>query len=319
MRIRFGYVANAMNLQDCSPSKAVTATNLVKIKDLEGHRIKLTKIARENLNNTLRILKYNAAYEIKIYRMTSKLIPLATHPITEGWDYLKDLAEDFRRVGNFAIENDMRVSSHPDHFTLLNSPREEVFKASLNDLDYHEKIFTAMGLDKKAKMVLHIGGFYNDKVLSVERFITNYKSLDQNLKSRIILENDDKIYTAKEVLEICKILNIPMVLDIHHDKCNKSSEDITQYVDDIFRTWEGTGLPPKLHLSSSKNEKEFRSHADYINKDDFLTFLYKTRGVNKDFDVMIEAKTKDLALLKLMEEIKGVKGIEIINGAEIEY
>jgi len=319
MRVRFGYVANALELTDCSPSKTVTATNLSKLEDTEARIIKLRKLSKENLENTLRILKYNTAHDIKIYRITSKLIPLATHSLSEGWDYVSDLREDFKAVGDFVKENNLRVSSHPDHFTLLNSPREDVFEASIRDLDYHEKIFVAMGLDDTAKIVMHVGGFYKDKDKSIERFIDNFKKLWDSIKSRIIIENDDKVYNAEDVLSICNLLNIPMVLDIHHDRCNKSSNDIGQYIESIFKTWEGTGIPPKIHVSSPREGKDIRHHADFIEKEDFLSFIYKAKEVDVDFDVMIEAKQKDLALHKLMSDLKDAEGIEIINGAEIIY
>lgn len=318
MRIRFGYVANTLNVKDCSPSKTVTATNLMKFEDAEARIIKLRKLSMENLANTLRILRFNVAHDIKVYRLTSKLIPLATHPVFEGWDYMSDLKEQFRVLGEYIIENDLRVSSHPDHFTILNSQREDVHEASLRDLIYHENIFDAMGLDSKAKMVLHIGGLYGDKDTSIERFIKNFKVLPESIKSRLILENDDKVYTAEDVLKICNILGAPMVLDVHHDRCNLSTLDIQEYLEPIFSTWKFWGQVPKVHLSSPRGEKEIRSHADFIDVDDFLRFIDKAKRVDIDFDIMIEAKMKDLALLKLMEDIKMVGNINIINNAEID-
>lgn len=317
VKIRFGYVAIALNVKDCSPSRAVTAANLGKIEEIDARLIKLRKVAEENLSNTLRILRYNAAHDIKLYRLTSKLVPLATHPYAEGWDYTEDLKESFRQVGDFIKGNGMRVSAHPDHFTLLNSPREEVLEGSLKDLAYHENIFDAMGLDNSSKLVLHIGGLYNDRYTSQKRFIDNFILLREDIKERITLENDDKVYNAEEVLSICQTLNLPMVLDIHHDRCNPGSRDIGEYLGPIFDTWRGQGIPPKIHLSSPKNEKDIRSHADYIEKEDFIVFLHKAEKLRIDFDVMIEAKQKDLALHKLMEELKYEEGIKIVNGAEI--
>lgn len=318
MRIRFGYVAMAIDLKDCSPSKTVTAANLGKLQDREVRILKLKLVARENLNNTLRILKYNAAHDIFVYRLTSKLIPLATHPMAEGWDYVDDLKEEFEAVGDYIREHDFRISAHPDHFTLINSLREDVISMSIHDLEYHEKVFNAMKLDNMAKLIMHIGGLYNDREGSINRFIRNFKELKQSLKDHIILENDDKVYTAEEVLSICSTLGIPMVLDVHHDRCNRSSRDIGEYIDKIFGTWDKTGLPPKIHLSSPKNEKNIRDHADFIDVNDFLNFLNKAKNVGKDFDVMIEAKQKNLALHKLMEDLKSIPGIETVNGGEIK-
>lgn len=318
MRVRFGYVAISLNVKDCSPSKAVTATNLDKIDDAEARIIKMRKIAKENINNTLRILKFNAAHDIMVYRITSKLVPLATHPIAHGWNYIDDLADDFRKLGDFIKERKMRVSSHPDHFTLLNSPRKDVHEASLRDLNYHKNMFEAMGLYDGPRMVLHVGGLYGDKDASIKRFVENCSRLPDTVKNSIMLENDDKIYNAEEVLNLCRRLNMPMVLDVHHDWCNPSKWDIGEYIEAIFDTWKGHGVPPKIHFSSPKSDKEIRSHADFIAKDDFLSFLYKAKDIGRDFDVMIEAKQKDLALFKLMEDMKGINGITFINGAEIE-
>lgn len=317
MKVRFGYVANALNIKECSPSRAVTATNLEKIEDPEARIIKLRKISEENLLNTLRILRYNAAHDIMLYRLTSKLVPLATHTIVEGWDYVSDLRDNFREVGTFAKDHSLRLSAHPDHFTLINSPREEVLEASLRDLEYHEKVLDAMELGFDAKLVIHVGGLYKEKEASIKRFIDNYRKLSESLKRRIILENDDKVYTAREVLDICTVLDMPMVLDIHHHKCNPGGEDIGELIQSIFKTWHKEEVPPKIHLSSPRSEKDIRSHADYVEKSDFLPFLYKAKEVGMDFDVMIEAKQKDLALHKLMKDLKGEAGIEIINGAEI--
>lgn len=317
MKVRFGYVANVMDIMDCSPSKTVTVSNLLKIGDPDDRIMKLRKTAEENLKNTLRILKYNEAHDIKIYRFTSKLVPLATHDAAEGWDYISDLKESFVEVGDFVKKNGMRVSSHPDHFTLLNSPREEVLISSLKDLQYHARVFDACGFDDKAKMVLHVGGLYGDRNSSIDRFIKNFREIGTYLQKRIILENDDKVYTAVEVLRICQTLGIPMVLDVHHDKCNPCGSDIGEYIEYIFKTWEGQDMPPKIHFSSPRSEKDMRSHAGYIDAAYFLDFLNKAAVIDMDFDVMIEAKQKNLALYKLMDDLKVVEGIEIVNGAEI--
>jgi UV DNA damage endonuclease len=319
MRIRFGYVAMAINLKDSTPSKTVTATNLEKIEDKEARIIKLKSISKENLNNTLRILKHNVGYGIKVYRFTSKLIPLSTHPIAAGWDYVNDLRDEFKAIGDFVKENALRVSLHPDHFTILNSPKEDVLKAAIKDLIYHENILEAMELDNTAKVVLHIGGLYKNKEASIERFIVNFRKLDSSLRSRIVLENDDKVYTAEDVLGISSELGVPMVLDIHHDRCNRSSNEISHYIGPIFKTWDNDSIPPKIHLSSPKDEKGIRNHADFIEKGDFLEFLYKSKEIGKNYDVMIEAKSKNMAVHKLLEDIKDVPGIQVVSEGEIIY
>lgn len=317
MLINFGYVAISMNLKDASPNKTVTLKNLVKI-DRSFWFDKVEAIARQNIANTIRVLRYNHAYGVKVYRFTSKLVPFATHPEFEGWNWREALKGDFEELGRVVKETGARVSTHPDHFTLLNSPKGEVLKSSIKDLDYHTSMFELMGLGSEYKHVLHIGGVYKNKEDSIKRFYEGFSALEDRIKNRIILENDDKIYNAEEVLGICNHLGLPMVLDVHHDICNPSSHTVGEMIRDIFDTWRNEKYPPKVHLSSPKSDKEIRSHHDYINPEDFMTFLQSLHGITCNFDVMIEAKMKDSALFKLTEYLKISKYVKKAGDAAIE-
>jgi UV DNA damage endonuclease len=317
MKFHLGYVAMTLNLVDCSPSGTVTVSAFNKLADEEARLYRLRKITRSNLLNTLRILRYNQAYNISVYRLTSKLIPLATHPSIEHWDYTADFRDEFREIGDYIKENDFRISAHPDHYTLINSNSAQVLEDSIKDLDYHVRLYEAMGLeDYRYKLVMHVGGLYKDKNASVERFKENFVKLPERIRRRIILENDDKSYTAMDVLDICKELKIPMVLDVHHHKCVNNGERIWEMLDDIFDTWKGEYFPPKIHFSSPKNKKDYRSHSDWIDFGEFRQFLSIAIGIGRDFDVMLEAKSKDSALLKLSEELKELTGIERISDGE---
>lgn len=319
MHIRFGFVAMSLQLTDSSPSKTITATNFSKIQDQEVKKYRLEKIARQNLLNTLRILRHAVANGIYVYRITSKLIPLATHPLADFWDWQNELAGELKDLGDFIKNNKVRVSAHPDHYTIINSPKEDVFQASVKDLEYHHKIFAGMGIGNQAKLVLHTGGSYKDKSSSKDRFITNYQKLDIHLQERIVLENDDKTYTAEEVLAICETLGIPMVLDLHHHQCNPGTTNLSLLLPRIFATWQGTEQVPKIHLSSPKSSKQFRSHADNIDPEYFLEFLPTVKDINQDFDVMIEAKHKDVALFNFMEKMRSFSGFTFQDGAIVDY
>ncbi len=319
MRIRFGFVAMSLQLFECSPSKTITATNFEKISDIEVKKYRLEKIAKENIANTLRIMRHAVAHDIWIYRLTSKLIPLATHPLASFWHWQRELAVPLAELGDYVKQHDLRVSAHPDHFTVLNSPKSQVLDAAIADLSYHNDIFTIMGLDNRAKLVLHIGGAYKNKKLSIDRFINNYYEIPKEICSRIILENDDKSYHALEVLEICEHLKIPMVLDLHHHMINPGNTDLSQLLERIFATWQGSGLNPKIHLSSPKSEKDLRSHADNVDPTYFLKFLPFAKEIGQDFDVMIEAKNKDVALFNLMEDLKKIPDIKTLSPAIISY
>lgn len=318
MKIRFGYVAMSMILKDCSPSKTITVANLSKITSEAARFQKLSLLARTNLENTRRLLVHNQSHDIKVFRISSRLIPLATHPIVQNWDWERIVGQELRYLGEYARKNHFRISAHPDHFTVLNSPRKAVLEAAIKDLEYHHKIFAGMGLGPDAKLVIHVGGSYGDKNNSIAKFIDNYNRLPAHLKNRMILENDDKIYTVGDVLDICENLGIPMVLDVHHHYCNNNHDDISAYLPAIFNTWKKQNLPPKIHFSSPKGINNARSHADDIDSAAFIEFLDKVRIIDRDFDVMIEAKNKDAALFKLLYSLKNIPGIKFVDEASIE-
>lgn len=319
MKFRLGYVAMTLNLEDCSPSGTVTYTAFEKLSGEETQLYRLRKVGNKNLLNTMRILKYNKAMDIPVYRLTSKLIPLATHPNLQSWRYTDDFEDSLREIGEFIRQNDFRISTHPDHFTLINSPLPKVLEDSLRDLDYHVKLFEAMGLEEsKYKLVLHVGGVYNNKQDSIQRFCDNFIKLPDRIRSRIIIENDDKSYNTYDVLDLCRKLRVPMVLDVHHHNCLCGECGLEDVLPAIFDTWKREYFPPKIHFSSPKNSKDFRSHADLIDYKEFINFLNIAARVNRDFDVMLEAKSKDTALLKLSDELAATEGIKQISKSEFE-
>jgi UV DNA damage endonuclease len=317
MKFRLGYVAMTKSLEDCSPSGTVTFTTYQKLSNVEAKRHRLHKTVEKNLLNTLRILRYNKALDIMVYRLTSKLIPLATHPELAGWNYTEEFSESLLEIGRFITENHFRVSAHPDHFTILNSPVQKVTDDSLRDLDYHVRLYEAMGLaDTRYKLVMHVGGVYGGKCDAIERFCSNFTALPDRIRTRIIIENDDKSYNTFEVLDLCQRLGAPMVLDVHHHHCLCGDSRLEDVLPAVFDTWKGESLPPKIHFSSPKSCSDFRSHSDQINFDDFVSFLMLARKTNRDFDVMLEAKDKDLALLGLSETLAKTPGIRRINTGE---
>ncbi len=330
MIVRFGYVAMSMVVQNASPSKTMTMTSFNKIGDRDAALRKLERIAQENLHNTLRLLKHSIAHDIKVYRFSSKLIPLATHPELADWNPMAVLQTSFAEIGDYVNKHGMRVSFHPDHFTVLSTPRPEVLINSVRDLQHHVAMLTAMGLNATAKNNIHIGGAYGDKLTSAARFEEHFSQLSQDIKERLTLENDDKTFNAVETLSVCQNSGLPMVIDIHHQWVNNEGERPWELWPYILKTWKGTlaqadtlpgkPLAPKIHVSSPRRATDIRSHADGIAIGPLLDFL---RHISRDtlhLDVMIEAKSKDIALFELMKDMGqfASEGVTIQDGASIE-
>ncbi len=296
MKIRLGYVSISKTL-DISCSKTITYTNFKKDENFD----KIDKIIVDNLNNLEKIIDYNIKNNIHFYRLTSKLIPLATKKEVI-FDYILKYQKYYQKIGEKINNNKMRIDVHPDQFCILNSTKKEVLENSFTILEYHYKILEALNIKNKI-IILHIGSSVFGKENSIKRFINNFYKLPDYLQKSIAIENDDKIYNVIDCLNLAKKLNIPFVLDYHHHICNNDEIDIDKYLRAIFSTWTTT---PKIHFSSPKNQtkKDFRSHHDYINIEDFINFLNKIKHLNIDLDIMLEAKAKDEALFKLVRLLK---------------
>ncbi|MFD1928806.1 UV DNA damage repair endonuclease UvsE [Sporosarcina siberiensis] len=313
--VRLGYVAMSMELQNASPSQTMTFAQFQKIKDREAAIRKLERISVSNLENTLRILRHNAASDIHFYRLTSRIIPLANHPELLDWDFLSPLKNQLREIGDFATEHKMRIDFHPDHFVLINSMKKEVLKNSIQTLKLHYLVLKGMGIDTAHRCVMHVGGNYKDTEKSLERFINHWMLVPRPIQKMIMLENDDTSFTLEDTLYLCEKLDIPLVFDIHHHLALHQNSDWEVHWDRVVQSWRHSSLPVKMHISSPKSAKEFRHHADFIDIDVFFNFLNGIKGSVPRIDCMIEAKRKDEALFRLMEEIKARDDVEVIDGS----
>ena len=296
MKIQLGYVAISKAL-NVTTSSTITFTDFNKNNDYK----KIDKVIKSNLEDLIEILKYNVKNNIHFYRLTSKLIPLATHKDV-NFDYIDKYKEYYKVISNIINKNNMRIDVHPDQFCVLNSTKKEVIDASIELLKYHIAILKALKI-KNPIIILHVGSSQFGKENSIKRFINTFNKLPKELKDSIALENDDKVFNADDVLYICEILNIPFVFDYHHNRCNPC-KDIKKIIDRILSTWKN--INPKIHISSPKNntKKDFRSHNDYIDINDFINLINLIKDSNKDIDIMIEAKEKDDALFRLMRQLK---------------
>lgn len=318
MFIRFGYVSSALNLWDCSPSKSLTFARYSKLDEEAGIEA-LHSVTKQNLEHTLRMIHYNIAHQIELYRFSSSLVPLATHPDVK-WDFLTPFRDILKEIGDLVRRNSLRTSFHPNQFTLFTSDKPHITENAVIDMQYHYDLLKGMGLEKEGYINIHVGGAYGDKKTATERFYSNIKKLPQDIKQRMTLENDDKTYTASETLAICENEGIPLMFDYHHYCANKLDEDdLEELLVRFEKTWKGKGAKPKIHISSPKTEKEFRSHADYVDLDFIMPLLKKLKEMEMDCDFMIEAKQKDRAVLKLVEEISAVRGVKRLSGGSINW
>jgi UV DNA damage endonuclease len=286
--MRIGYPCINRTL-DCS------ASSTFRLKSYSEARLKTS--IQTNLNCLRRILQFNLQNKLFFFRISSDIVPFASHPINKfGWqEYFRD---KFEGIGEFIIKNKMRISMHPNQFTLINSIKDEIFERSKRELIYHAEIFDLMKLDASAKIQIHVGGAYGDKETSMERFVARFNRLPDSVIRRLVIENDDKLYGVNDCLEISKEIQIPVLFDVFHHKLNNSaSQTLKQTFSYIAKSWnEKRDGIPMVDYSSQEPNGLPRQHSETINLEDFSLFLKQTEPF--DFDVMLEIKDKEKSAIK---------------------
>jgi UV DNA damage endonuclease len=315
MLTSFGFVSTALNLYEASPAKTMTFATYQK-RDEKEREAQLLAITKNNLERTLRVLHYCVAHELPLYRMSSSIVPLATHP-EAAWDYLKKTKQECKEIEKLVKKYNLRTSMHPNQFTLFTSPRPEVTINAVKDMQYHYDLLKGMGIEDRSYINIHVGGAYGDKETALERFYENIKTLPSDVKRRMTLENDDKTFTTEETLEVCEKEGVPLMFDYHHYKANPGKTPLEELLPRFVQTWKNTGRPPKVHLSSPKDEKAYRSHHDFVSLDYVLPFFKMMSAFTDELDVMIEAKQKDRAALQLINELEKVRGFKRMSGGTI--
>lgn len=264
----------------------------------------LYAVCSENLAHLKNLLLYTKEQELKFFRISSDLIPFGSSDANtlRWWEIF---AQELTELGLLAQSSGMRLSMHPGQYTVLNSPRPEVVKNAIDDLIYHNRVLTSLGLGSEHKIVLHIGGAYGDKREATKRFVLAFRALPQEVRQRLILENDDKLYTIGEVLSIAESVGCPAVFDNLHHLINHDSESMTdfQWIERCATTWKTQDGKQKIHYSQQDPAKKTGSHSPTIALDPFLRF-YEALP-DKEIDIMLEVKDKNVSALKCMHATLG--------------
>ena len=304
MKVRLGYACISKTL-DITTSKTYTYTKYKETKDNK----KLEEIIEQNLYNLIETLKYNIKNNIHFYRLSSNIIPLATHKEV-NINYLDKYKKYYKTISNLINKNNLRVDLHASPYCILNSTKKEVIENTMASLEYYYNLLNIMNIKNKL-VILHIGSKEFGKKNSLTRFINNFKLLPKHIQDIIAIENDDKTFTIDDCLSIREKINIKIVLDYHHFLCNNTNNNIEDYLQEIFNTWEN--ITPKIHFSSPKNKKEYRAHNDYIEVESFINFINICQKYNKDIDIMLEAKEKDESLFRLTRQLKYLTNYNFID------
>ena len=298
---RMGYACINMQLSNQKP-RIYTGRSMIKRTFLSKGINYASELGLQNCKDLFEIIKWNKENGFNFFRITSNLFPWSSEykleDMPDHWEICGILGE----IGKYVDEHKMRLTSHPGPFNVLTSPHEHVVENCVNDLSIHGEVFDMMGLSRTPynKINIHIGGVYGDKKSAMERFCTNFHRLPNSVKSRLTVENDDKasMYNVQDLYDgVFKVIGIPIVFDYHHHKFNTGDLSEQQALELALSTW--GNIVPVVHYSESRQKEQLdesirpQAHSDYIV--DYID----TYG--NEVDIMVEAKAKELAVLKYKE------------------
>lgn len=280
--------------------RRATATHLQKYERPRQLEM-IAEICRSNAAALQQALDYCHRNGIGAFRVNSQILPLKTHPDV-GYDMTqlpggKKIIALFQACGQFAASKQIRTSFHPDQFIVLSTNRESVLDSALNELTYQAEIAEWIGADV---INLHGGGAYGDKTSTLRRLAKRIARLPEAIRSRLTLENDDRVYTPQDLLPVCEAMQIPMVYDIHHHRCLPDGLTVSEVTRRALHTWH---REPLFHISSPLdgwNGKDPRRHHDTIDPTDFPD---EWLALDTPLTIEVEAKAKELAVLKLKEDL----------------
>ncbi|NGP17655.1 UV DNA damage repair endonuclease UvsE [Devosia aurantiaca] len=292
------------------------------LKSNDARRSQSNPHLRVSLGYLSDIFDYLVKHQISMYRMSSDLAPYATHPdMPQFHSMVQDCAGDLATIGNRARELGLRLSFHPSQFIVLNSPDPELVRKSIWDLTSQAEMLDLMELGPEAVMVVHVGGVYDDKIAARQRWVETWPTLPEPVRRRLVLENDDLRFSCADTLYVHEHTGVRLIFDHQHFWClNPEGLDLRDALSSMLATWP-SDVRPKIHFSSPRTELRqlarknrktgkaetvnvapvWTGHADFVQPFEFISFMRIADGL--EFDVMLEAKSKDLALIKLRPDL----------------
>ena len=270
---------------------------------------KLNELIEHNLNALEVMVDYNIENNIKLFRISSDIIPFGSSPVNhiKWWESFETT---FQRIGSKIKKADMRVSMHPGQYTVLNSLDEDIVDRAILDLEYSTRFLDSLELPSKHKIILHIGGIYQSKTEAIQRFCKNYNRLTESVKQRLVIENDDRSYNVFDVLEIGTKMKIPVVFDNLHNAVHPydNEHDEVYWINECKKTWKEIDGNQKIHYSQQALSKRTGSHSSTIRINEFLQFYNQIDHDN--IDIMLEVKDKNLSAVKCINCTSSEKKIK---------
>jgi UV DNA damage endonuclease len=245
------------------------------------------EVGISNLECLMDTLKWNVEHGIYFFRISSNTIPFASHP-KMLWDWRTEVKSTLEEIGDFIKDNGIRISMHPGQYVVINSERKEVIDSSFMELKYHADLLDLMGVE--GYIQIHLGSSKGD---AIGRFVGNFFALPENVRKRLAIENDDKVFNVSHCLHVSSLTGVPVVFDNLHHKVNGNNDTLHEALEKVRLTWKGR---PMVDYSEGNSQGV---HSDSIT-DAFERFAEEV----DDVDIMLEVRDKERSALKAVEILR---------------
>ncbi|MFN8442036.1 MAG: UV DNA damage repair endonuclease UvsE [Caldilineaceae bacterium] len=265
------------------------------------------------------ILEYLHANQIRFYRLSGQLAPYLTHPdLPHFHRQIEECVTELAAIGDLARSYAIRLTMHPGFYIQLGRNDAATLARNRRELDMATALLDGMGLGTEAVIVIHVGGGYGDNSQSRDAFARHFDQLSPAARQRVVLENDDRLFSLQDALWLHRRTGIRIVFDVLHHRClDPVGIPTLEALRLALATWPPDHLP-KIHFSSPRTELRLtqrqgqfqiqaplpNQHSDYLHPFEVIDLLRAAHAARlRPFDIMLEAKAKELALLRLREQI----------------
>jgi UV DNA damage endonuclease len=284
--LRLGYAC--LNTLFGSPART---TRLAKATPERLH-----ELLAANLDTLEAILGWNDANDIRVFRVSSNTVPLASHPHA-SYPWREALGERFGELGALMRGAGMRLSTHPGPYTVPASADGRIAAAAIRELEYHAELMDAFGLDSSHKIVLHLGGGAGDRRAWLHRFRHAFERLSPEARSRLVIENDER-WSLEEVLAAARNVSVPVVFDAFHHEVNGSllKLGVRELVELAGEAWREADGRQEVHFSTQARGRRPGAHADTLDLRRFRRFAEQVDDL--PLDCVLEVKDKEQSVLR---------------------
>lgn len=303
-----------LNTQLRAQKPPVFASRTMTLKSVETKGVAgLQALVKQNLQDVMTMMHWNNEHNIRVFRLSSDLFPHMSNPklpphVKEAYTY--EFAHDLlQQIGQLAKRYNMRLTMHPGQYNVIGTQNADTFAQTVAELSYHADVLDLMQCDQHSVLVVHGGGVYGNKAVTMLRWAVQFKQLPDKVQRRIVLENCEKSFSIEDCLALGEQLNIPVVFDTHHHECYRSSHpnvplhDPAVYMPRILATWTRRNIKPKFHISEQAAGGKLGKHSDFIRRvPKYLRRIPTLYGIH--IDIMVEAKAKEQAVLQLVDKYK---------------